>query len=57
MPRGVLIGVAVAMCGVLLVTGVDADRSGRALVGDLIALLGGMAGAVYVTLGESRGGA
>jgi drug/metabolite transporter (DMT)-like permease len=52
-PRGVLVGVAVAMCGVLLVTGVDAGRSGRALVGDLIALLGGMAGAVYVTMGES----
>ena len=32
-PRGVLVGVAVAMCGVLLVTGVDAGRSGRALAG------------------------
>ena len=42
-----------AMAGVLLVTGVDAGRSGRALVGDLIALLGGMAAAVYVTTGES----
>jgi drug/metabolite transporter (DMT)-like permease len=52
-PSGVLVGVGLAMCGVLLVTGVDAGRSGRALVGDLIALLGGMAGAVYVTTGES----
>jgi drug/metabolite transporter (DMT)-like permease len=52
-PRGVLVGVAVAMCGVLLVTGVDAGQSGRALLGDLMALLGGMAAAVYVTTGES----
>jgi drug/metabolite transporter (DMT)-like permease len=52
-PRGVLIGVALAMCGVLLVTGVDAGRSGRAFTGDLIALLGGVAAAVYVTTGES----
>jgi drug/metabolite transporter (DMT)-like permease len=52
-PRGVLIGVGLAMCGMVLVTGVDAGRSGRALAGDLIALLGGMAAAVYVTTGET----
>jgi drug/metabolite transporter (DMT)-like permease len=51
-PRGVVAGVGLAMAGVLLVTGVDAGRSGRALVGDLIALLGGMAAAVYVSMGE-----
>jgi drug/metabolite transporter (DMT)-like permease len=52
-PRGVLFGVGLAMCGVLVVTGVDAGRSGRALAGDLLALLGGMAAAVYVTAGEA----
>lgn len=52
-PRGVVAGVALAMAGVVLVTGVDAGRSGRALVGDVLALLGGMAAAVYVSAGES----
>jgi drug/metabolite transporter (DMT)-like permease len=52
-PRGVVLGVALAMVGVLVVTGVDAGRSDRAFAGDLIALLGGMAGAVYVVAGES----
>jgi drug/metabolite transporter (DMT)-like permease len=52
-PRGVVVGVALAMAGVLLVTGVDAGRSGRAAIGDVLALLGGMAAAVYVSAGES----
>lgn len=51
-PAGVVIGVAVAMTGMLLITGVDAGRSGRALAGDLLALAGGMAAAVYVSAGE-----
>jgi drug/metabolite transporter (DMT)-like permease len=52
-PPGVIVGVGVAMAGMLLITGVDAGRSGRALLGDLLALLGGMAAAVYVSAGES----
>ena len=52
-PGGVIAGVAVAMAGMLLITGVDAGRSGRALAGDVLALLGGMAAAVYVSAGES----
>jgi drug/metabolite transporter (DMT)-like permease len=52
-PRGVVAGVVIAMAGMLLVTGVDAGRSGRALAGDLLALLGGICAAVYVSLGES----
>lgn len=52
-PVGVVVGVGVAMAGVLLITGVDAGRSARALAGDLTALLGGMAAAVYVTAGET----
>jgi drug/metabolite transporter (DMT)-like permease len=52
-PAGVVFGVGVAMAGMLLITGVDAGRSGRALLGDLLALLGGMAAAVYVSAGEA----
>jgi drug/metabolite transporter (DMT)-like permease len=50
-PRGVVLGVVVALTGVLLVTGVDASGSARALHGDLLALAGGMAGAGYVVAG------
>jgi len=50
--RGVLAGVALAMAGVLVVTGVDATGSTRALLGDLLALGGGMAGAAYTVVGE-----
>jgi drug/metabolite transporter (DMT)-like permease len=52
-PAGVVVGVGVAMAGMLLITGVDAGRSGRALLGDVLALLGGMAAAVYVSAGEA----
>lgn len=52
-PRGVVLGVALAMAGALLVTGVDAGRSGQAVAGDVLALLGGAAGAGYVSAGES----
>jgi drug/metabolite transporter (DMT)-like permease len=52
-PVGVVLGVAVAMAGMLLITGVDAGRSARALAGDVTALLGGVAAAGYVSLGET----
>lgn len=50
-PRGVVLGVVVALTGVLLVTGVDASGSVQALQGDLLALGGGAAGAGYVVAG------
>lgn len=50
-PRGVVLGVVVALMGVLVVTGVDAGGSGDALRGDLLALAGGAAGAGYVVAG------
>jgi drug/metabolite transporter (DMT)-like permease len=50
-PR-VLAGVVVALAGALAVTGADAGRSPSALVGDLLALAGGIAGAGYVVVGE-----
>jgi drug/metabolite transporter (DMT)-like permease len=51
-PRTVLIGVGLALAGVLAITGVDAGRSASALAGDLLALLGGVASAGYVVAGE-----
>ncbi|HET8615605.1 MAG TPA: DMT family transporter [Actinomycetales bacterium] len=50
-PRGVVLGVVVAVTGVLVVTGVDASGSAQALQGDLLALGGGAAGAGYVVAG------
>jgi drug/metabolite transporter (DMT)-like permease len=50
-PRGVVLGVLLALVGVVVVTGVDASGSSRALQGDLLALAGGAAGAGYVVAG------
>lgn len=50
-PRGVVVGVVLALVGVLVVTGVDASGSAAALRGDLLALGGGAAGAGYVVAG------
>ncbi len=50
--RGVLAGVSLALAGILVITGVDATGSGRALLGDLLALGGGIAGAGYTVVGE-----
>ncbi len=51
--RGVLVGVLLALVGVVVITGVDATGSGDALRGDLMALGGGAAAAGYVGAGES----
>lgn len=53
--RGVWIGIAVALAGVVVLSGVDLSLSGRALFGDVLALAGGMCSAAYVTVGaEAR---
>ena len=44
-------GMAVSMVGVLIITGIDWQLSTRALVGDLIALLGAALSAAYVIAG------
>lgn len=49
--RGTWVGIGLAMAGALVLTGVDVSISPRALVGDLLALLGGMFAAAYVTVG------
>ena len=52
-PRLVIAGVVLALVGVLAVTGVDAGTSTKALVGDLLSLLGGIVVAFYMLLGEA----
>jgi drug/metabolite transporter (DMT)-like permease len=45
------VGTALALLGVLLVTGVDLSLSSRAVSGDLLALLGGLFGGAYIVVG------
>jgi len=49
---GVWLGLVVAVVGVLVVAGVDRTVSAQAVVGDLLAVVGGVFGAVYVTVGS-----
>lgn len=46
------VGIWVSFAGVLLLTGADLAVSGRALVGDLLALAGGVLAAAYMGVGE-----
>ena len=45
-------GIGIAVAGVALATGADPQLSGRALLGDALALAGGVAAAAYTLLGE-----
>lgn len=49
---GVVVGLVLAFAGVLVVSGVDFSRSSEALVGDVLALVGGMAAAAYTVIGS-----
>jgi drug/metabolite transporter (DMT)-like permease len=49
--RPVWIGTGVAVVGAAMLTGVDVTLSARALLGDLLALVGGALAAAYVTVG------
>ena len=51
-PRAVVGGVALAIAGVLVITGVDFSLSPRALGGDLLALVGGLTAALYMIAGS-----
>lgn len=51
-PRAVVIGVSVAVAGVLVITGVDFSLSARAVTGDLLALAGGLTAALYLMAGS-----
>ena len=51
--RGMWLGITVALAGAVLLAGTDfAVASGRALLGDALALLGALLAAAYVTAGE-----
>jgi drug/metabolite transporter (DMT)-like permease len=52
LPRLTWLGIAIAVGGAGLATGADLTVSTRAVLGDLLALAGGLAGAVYMTIGE-----
>ncbi|HET7385379.1 MAG TPA: DMT family transporter [Nocardioidaceae bacterium] len=49
---GMAVGLVVAFAGVLVVSGVDVAVSRQALVGDLLALAGGIAAAAYMLIGS-----
>lgn len=51
-PVGVWAGAILALTGVVLLGGNDLRASGDALLGDALALAGGICGAAYVVLGE-----
>ena len=50
--RRMWLGIGVAMAGALLLTGADLQVSGRALVGDGLAVVGGAFAALYMTAGS-----
>jgi drug/metabolite transporter (DMT)-like permease len=52
LPAMTWLGIAVAVAGAVAATGADIEVSGRAVAGDLLAIAGGMAAAVYTALGE-----
>ena len=51
--KGVWVGLVLALSGVLVVSGVDGTISVEAVGGDLLAVAGGIFGAVYITVGSS----
>lgn len=52
-PGAVWVGIVVAVLGAGLLTGADVSLSGRALLGDLLAAVGGALAAAYVTTGAA----
>ncbi|MFY1619176.1 DMT family transporter [Micromonospora sp. WMMD736] len=52
LPPVVWTGIAVAVGGAVIATGADVGVSGRAVVGDLLAVTGGIFAAVYTAFGE-----
>ncbi len=50
-PRRAWLGIGLAVAGAVLLSGVDLSISARALFGDLLAVVGGLLAAAYVTVG------
>lgn len=51
-PRSEWIGIAIALAGVVVLTGIDVSLTPRALAGDVLALLGAMGSAAYMSAGQ-----
>jgi len=47
------VGIAVAVCGAIVLTGADLHASARSLTGDLLALAGGASAAAYMVAGSA----
>lgn len=45
-------GIAISLIGVIMLTGIDVSLNPTALIGDLLALLGAMLAAAYMTVGQ-----
>lgn len=52
-PRGAWIGIAIALVGVVVLTGIDVSLDAQHLIGDGLALIGAILSAAYVTVAES----
>jgi drug/metabolite transporter (DMT)-like permease len=52
LPGQAWVGILVATGAVALITGVDVGLSSRSVAGDLLALVGGLCAAIYVTIGS-----
>lgn len=52
-PNEVWVGIFIALSGAVLLTGIDISLDQRAVIGDLLALLGAIFAALYVTVGKS----
>jgi drug/metabolite transporter (DMT)-like permease len=52
-PRSAWVGIGISLVGVLVLTGIDVSVDPRHLIGDVLALVGGMLAAAYVTVSES----
>jgi len=52
-PRSAWLGIGVALIGVIILTGIDVSVDPQHLIGDALALAGGVLAAAYVTVGES----
>jgi len=50
--KAVWVGIAIALSGAVLLTGADFQVSGKALVGDLLAIVGGIFAAAYMVAGS-----
>ena len=51
-PQRAWFGIAISLIGVVVLTGIDVSLDHRALIGDTLALIGGMLAAAYVSVGE-----